>query len=771
MRRGLAVFLAETLLFISVLCACGGSAGTGAGNRRGSEASVSEKKQEETSETDHTRGNNVLAGQGQNSGQGGSSGQGAEDGENAETALPDDWEITVRTSPLKQMTYTEEAAVTPSVAPYSVNADLSNVDNLWQFYLDDGVKNLLVKNGFSVAGSAGNEFFEIYETNRYEQKASFVTVDSLMHTYHLYFSYLMKGLEKTYLTECVRQLSQHMLAAGTELYNELKGSEWESAAKRDLLLFTVGASLMDDTTQVHPDIQDLASAEKANILDASGQTLSNITGTMEDYTQYIPRGYYEGDEQLERYFRTMMLYGRMHFTNGDDDLDRSAVLITKMMKEDAEAYYMWQAVYDVTSFFVGASDDLGLDQYLPIYEKIYGEQTDTNRLVSDTDAFKQFQEASARFAPPAVNTITESKDGDHAALGFRFMGQRFTIDAAIMQRLVYDTGNPKSVIGRMFPDVLDVPAALGNDTAMSILASQGDTSYENYISNMNELRRYLSKDNQELWSASLYSGWLDTLRPLLEKKGSGYPMFMQSEEWAKKDLECFAGSFTELKHDTVLYTKQVIAEMGGDGYTIVPDDRGYVEPEPEVYGRFQALSEKTAQGLKGYGMLSAADEENLGRLAQIAYQLREISIKELRDETLTDDEYELIRGYGGSLGHFWTETVKDYSTSEWEPVATKEVPAALVVDVATAEGTVLEMGTDTPSLIQVIVKVDGKIKIAQGSVYSFYQFLWPASDRLTDSKWRQMRGVSVDESGYYNTDTSVRKPDWTLSYRYLYGWE
>ena len=140
MRRGLAVFLAETLLFISVLCACGGSAGTGAGNRRGSEASVSEKKQEETSETDHTRGNNVLAGQGQNSGQGGSSGQGAEDGENAETALPDDWEITVRTSPLKQMTYTEEAAVTPSVAPYSVNADLSNVDNLWQFYLDDGVK-------------------------------------------------------------------------------------------------------------------------------------------------------------------------------------------------------------------------------------------------------------------------------------------------------------------------------------------------------------------------------------------------------------------------------------------------------------------------------------------------------------------------------------------------------------------------------------------------------------------------------------------------------
>ena len=65
------------------------------------------------------------------------------------------------------------------------------------------------------------------------------------------------------------------------------------------------------------------------------------------------------------------------------------------------------------------------------------------------------------------------------------------------------------------------------------------------------------RDNPTLWSASLYAGWLDTLRPLLEVKGEGYPVFMQNEEWVKKDLECFAGSYTELKHDTILYAKQV----------------------------------------------------------------------------------------------------------------------------------------------------------------------------------------------------------------------
>lgn len=49
----------------------------------------------------------------------------------------------------------------------------------------------------------------------------------------------------------------------------------------------------------------------------------------------------------------------------------------------------------------------------------------------------------------------------------------------------------------------------------------------------------------------------------------------------KKNLESFLGSYTELKHDTVLYSKQMLAEMGGGMEEM--DDRGYVEPEPEIF--------------------------------------------------------------------------------------------------------------------------------------------------------------------------------------------
>ena len=99
----------------------------------------------------------------------------------------------------KEAAVNEDIGVTPCVAPYTIEADLSNVDNLWQFYLGDEQKEMIAQNGFVVCGDAGREFFEIYEINRYVPVASFVTVDSLMHTYHLYFEHLLKKVEKQYL--------------------------------------------------------------------------------------------------------------------------------------------------------------------------------------------------------------------------------------------------------------------------------------------------------------------------------------------------------------------------------------------------------------------------------------------------------------------------------------------------------------------------------------------------------------------------------------------
>lgn len=659
--------------------------------------------------------------------------------------------------------------VVPTVKAYTIEPDFSNIDNADQFYLQDEMGAKLAQNGFVVSEGAGSEFYEIYETNRYSMIPNFVTVDSLMHTYHLYFAYLLKNVERTYLADRVAQLGNRMLEGSIAQYDQLIGTEWESAAARNVAFFTIGSKLLDDNTVVNDYVADMVSQELGNISQADSVQNSAVTGEYEDYSQYAPRGYYEGDPRLEAYFRAMMWYGRIHFRQEEEDLDRSALLMAKALSDDAESYQLWEAVYAVTSFFAGASDDSGVCEYAPIIREAYGEDAGIADLPGNQEAFNYYHALTKVISTPQINSVPIEDGEENVISGFRFMGQRFTIDAAIMQKLIYSNVQANSAgVNRMLPDTLDVPAALGSDVAMSILQANGATDYAGYLGNMERLRAVLGKEeNNALWSASLYASWLNTLRPLLEAKGEGYPVFMQSEEWMKKNLECFAGSFTELKHDTVLYSKQVMAEMGG-GYE-ENDFRGYVEPEPLVYSRFGNLASLTIQGLKRYGMLDAADEENMNRLAQIANQLLTISKKELREEPLTEEEHEFIKGYGGSIEHLWRQALRDENGGE--RIDSREYPAAVVTDIATdPNGQVLEVATGNPSTIMVVVNVEGSLRIARGSVYTFYQFPWPLSDRLTDSKWRQMMGLQADEEGNYNYDSRIAQPEWTRSYRYVYEW-
>ncbi|MBS6196048.1 MAG: DUF3160 domain-containing protein [Clostridiales bacterium] len=659
----------------------------------------------------------------------------------------------------------------PNVGSYTVDADLGNVTNREQFIHDVNSEQaqLLAENMFYVTSGYQKEFFETYESNRYALVPNFVTVDSMMHTYHLYFSYLMKKTERNYIADALSSVSRDMLAESAEQYKELKGTEWESAALRNMAFFAVGAYLQDESTEIPEEVSEIASREISKIMDASEIGDSELTRTMLDYSQFLPRGYYEGDEQLEKYFRAMMWYGQVGFLRTDEDLERSALLMTLAMGQDA--FSQWEAIYVVTSFFAGASDDLTYYEYLPAIEAAYGKAPKMSSLVGNEEGWKRFRLLTEEMKAPAINSIPTVDDNNpdtkttEQNKGFRFMGQRFTIDAAIFKKLIYEEvqKNP-SGDKRMLPDVLDVASALGSDAAYAILEEQGDTAYANYKENMEGLRAGIANAPETLWSASLYSNWLYTLKPLLEEKGEGYPSFMRSAQWAKKNLESFAGSYTELKHDTVLYAKQVMAEMGG-GELPKWDDRGYVEPEIEVWSRFAQLSAKTAEGLKSYGILSEEDADNLKRLEEMAEQFLVMSQKELSNTLLTDEEYDLIRNYGGNLEHFWLEAFQD----EGENINSGDFPAAIVTDIATdPNGTCLEVGTGNPSIIYVIVPIDGELHICSGAVFSFYQFEQPISDRLTDSAWRQMMGIAATDEGLYSYDTAIDQPKWTRSYRYEY---
>ncbi len=670
----------------------------------------------------------------------------------------------------------------PSVKPYTVEGDFSNVINFDVFgNLNDEAKRMLLENGFVVTDGYAEEFFDLYEANRYSNIPNFVTTDSMVHSYHLFFSRLLKGIEKEHFCQDLTQLSKAMQEDSLEQYAALKGTEWENAAKRNAAFFSVGLALLQADAAIPAEVNGLVEQELSLIQEAAGITESpvmNLGGAesgalplMEDYTQYIPRGYYTTSEELTRYFKAMMWYGRLSFRQSDEDQSRSALLMT-MALEQSPDLKQWETIYSITSFFVGASDDPGIYEYSPMIRQVYGGMPSLEKLPEQKEQFNEFLQKISELEPPVVNSIpiydeTIQADKDAAVLAFRFMGQRSVLDAAVFQRLIYrEVGENSAGEKRMLPSALDIPAAVGSRTAQEFLREAGAEDYAGYSKNMKAIQNYLAEAPQTLWNGSLYNGWLNTLRPLTVEKGEGYPQFMQNQAWSAKGLNTFLGSWTELKHDTVLYAKQVYAEMGG-GDEEDRDDRGYVEPEPVLYSRLAGLARATADGLKHFNVLRDSDAENLDRMAELAQKLMVISEKELKDQLLDDGEYELIKSFGGQLEHFWYEALKDEKGGD--EIYSKDFPAAVVTDVATdPNGSVLEVGSGRISDIYVIVNVDGSLRIARGGVYTFYEFQQPLSERLTDEKWREMLGIDIafDEDGnMIDKQVEIPYPVWTTLFR------
>lgn len=642
--------------------------------------------------------------------------------------------------------------ITPSLDPYQIAADLSNIENISRFEFSPAAREMLAKNSFVVTPFWGEEFFALYEPNRYDGIPNFITTDSMLHNYHLFFNHLLEVTEQEHFIPNLRSLNQLMLAQSLKQYQILEKSEWENAAKRNLAFFAVGSRLLNPQVQVPEPVQSIVAQEIDLIKEHQQMALSPLMSIgvaapnemeelKEDYTQYLPRGHYTKSEELQNYFQNMMWYGRMTFRLKSEDETRSAVLITLALKQE-DNLKNWLKIYEPTSFLVGKSDDLSFFEYQEVLKQVYGNSIKVQDLSKSEDKWQEFLGLAQKLKPPQINSIPifdENLQPDREAeiKGFRFMGQRYTLDADVFQRLIYrEVKENKAGERRLLPRGLDIPAAMGSQEAVAILKDLGDWDYAKYPENMGEMQSYINSLDKSSWTQNLYWSWLYTLRTSLGHKAESYPSFMLNQAWDRKELNTFLGSWTELKHDTILYSKQVYAEMGG-GIGGEVDDRGYVEPNPELYGRLASLCHMTREGLDSRQLISDRDKESLERMETLALALKEIAEKELTDTPRTEEEYDLIRSYGGQLEHFWLEALRD-ENSDLPPKAW-ENPAALIADVATAPpDLVLEEGTGYVSEIYVVVPLDGSLRIARGGVYSYYEFSWPASDRLTDQKWRQM---------------------------------
>jgi hypothetical protein len=425
---------------------------------------------------------------------------------------------------------------------------------------------------------------------------------------------------------------------------------------------------------------------------------------------------------------------------------------------------VWDRIYEPTAFFVGTADDLTVYDYATAANEVYGGLPDVH-VLADEAKLEAFIEAAKELRPPAIvgGFVTDTQDAVEMTMGFRFMGQRFIPDSYMFQQLVYDkvkglyrgSGEPFTMsptpLGpiRGFPRGLDVPAVLGSQRALEILTADDDTNYDGYDEQLAKLQDEFGVLPESQWTENLYWNWLYTLRPLLDEKGEGYPYFMQSSAWVDKDLQAWLGSWTELRHDTILYAKQSYTVYAESAPPAPEPARGYVEPQPEVYARLAALTAQMQAGLGDRGLLNDEMTDRLTQMERLLLFLKTISEKELRGESLTEEEYAVIRFIGYTLEDLTTfsEEIEGEITSE------ADERMALIADVHTDSNTnkVLEEGVGDAFPIYVVVMVEGEQVVATGGVFSYYEFKQPMNDRLTDEAWQEM-------------SPKPDQPSWTTSF-------
>lgn len=631
----------------------------------------------------------------------------------------------------------EAIQYTAAVPAYSIEADLSNVANLEQFgSFTEKQKEQLAKNGFVVTPRKEEQLFYIYENNEYLKLPSFITVDSVLQVYHVFYDYSLRSLEKDTLTAELKVFTDSMLKKSVTLYGSLENEGLKELELKNIAYFGVAklALGMELPLDMPDKAKQLALQEYELMESQSGYKQSVIFPFELDYSQYKPRGHYTRNEELKNYFRAMMWYGQVPFPvfrNGkerNEEQTLQALLITyTLLSENINDMVHWKNIYEPTSFYVGKSDDLNILDYRKLMVKVYGDSPDVNHL-NDKDKLDRLYEAVKELPEPAIvpkYTTVSTPAGKQ----FRLMGQRYIADSEILQELVEPYKRP-------VPKGLDVMAVLGSKRAYDLLFRiyEEDKKWEGYTESFNRMKMKFDRLEKDKWQSNMYFGWLWSLKGLLKQFGEGYPSFMKTEAWQDKSLSTALGSWSELRHDTVLYGKGMAAECGGGEEP--PQVRGYVEPNIEVYEKLLWLTRYSRENLKKKDILKGELESRMTDFEGLLQFLIKCSVKELNNEELSRDEYYQLLTYGGWL-EFLTSSLMEDGYKWYQITSETDRNMGVISDIHTvATGGVLEVGVGPAYEIFTVVPIGDKLYLTRGAVFSYYEFM--SDKRLTDEEWQQL---------------------------------
>lgn len=654
------------------------------------------------------------------------------------------------------------------------------------FALSDPQHQVLADEGFVVMASDRGTTPEFLYHQIYDADLPvLITTDSIAYALHRSFDSMLAETERSFLSEEFDGMLGMLHAQLGKELADMPASMNEAVVDLDVYL-TVARSLLSESWPapvasvsggaVDARVADILAAIQA---ETPGELRLFGSGSIYDYSQMKPRGHYEDDPVLQRYFRSLMWLGRTElgivtFPEGKATFHRSAfdaAAILDHLLTTSGARPRWQGADRILHAMIGEQDSMSPDDMQTFVQELQQEQQ-----LSSLDDLAKLSDDAALAAIMGRNyglqrimsqiMFTDPQDPQLVLPRvYLLFGQRFTLDSYVFNNVTYDRlvrPGTQEKLTRMLPDELDAQFVLGNNTAAHLLAPQFE-EYP-YQGALHELRFLVDSHPEDFWSESFYNGWLAALRALNapESERARYPAPMRTEAWQHKTLATQAASRAELRHDTLLYAKQ--SYSGGIECEYID---AYVEPAQAFYLRMKAIGALGGQlsdeiEAAGYDFSQGrAFFENWG---DVMGTLADISQKELDHETLTGEEIAFLGGAiemeivgcgETSYDGWYASLFFDRSDlGEYEPTIA-DVHTAPTDEAGNERGWVLHAATGPAQLMVFTVpSCDGEDGPAAfvGPVSSPRSVLTEGYERLSDSEWVQQ----IDELD--------ARPKWTESF-------
>lgn len=620
----------------------------------------------------------------------------------------------------------------------------NNIVNLFQFKdIDKEILEKLQQNNFVITKGNNLQLFHAYEENDYRQVPNFITTDLYLQAFHMYFSYILKSLEKQHIIPTLEMLCRSFNATCIKLAEQTEDESLKDMAEHAATFYAIPYYLLTNKTLTVPSKYETEYQEEIEHINKQEDNFSDFLSYKDAYFPYSlfkPRGHYTREPQLQAYFKAMMWLQTACFCREQQEqLKRSifqaAVLCTYKSIDQTPLIKLYQHIYTPLTFLMGEADNLSIFDIARILEKNNAIHMEDALTAGQIEKVNQTLIELAKHKnniKPQIEITCRDK--------INFMPQRYLSDNEVIQKLV--DVNPNSQ--RAYPKGLDVFATFGTGTAESLLIDfyKEPNNWSEYSKELQQLKdKFKTSKSTQL---SVYELWMKSLLTM-QQTDKNNPGFMQTPEWGYKNLNTALASWAELKHDAILYGEQpMAAECGGAG----PPDPivvGYVEPNLPFWRKMENILQATRLILQQNDCMTDDLKGKTDQLNDYVTFLIQVTEKELRGEKLTEPEYRTLEYMGSSIEYFTLSVVDpDLHLDDWSLVQGPDKSIAIVADIYTRnirgcnKNGILHVATGNANNIYVVVEIEGNLYLTRGATFSYYEFVQPLGTRLTDEEWQKM---------------------------------